>query len=76
MLSGCREMWGGVDRCRGADSSRGAKPSLCNILLVLAVNFSSILFSIVQKVQAIKYKNDDHVVQWIKTSQAISGQVG
>ena len=42
MMSGCRETWGGVDRCRGADSSRGAKPSLCNVLLVLTVNFSSL----------------------------------
>ena len=75
-MSGCREMQGGVDRCRGVDSSRGMKPSLCNVLLVLTVNFSSILLCIVQKLQVIEYKNDDCVVQWLKTSLAMSGQVG
>ena len=74
LISGCEEMWGGVDRHRGADSSRGAKPSLCNVLLVLAVNFSSIL-CIVQKLWVIKYKNDDHMAQWLKPSWAMSGQV-
>ena len=32
-------------------------------------------FSIVWKLQVIKYKNDDRVAQWLKTSQATSGQV-
>ena len=59
-MRGCREAQGGVDRCRGA------KP----FLLVLAVK---LLLLIVQKLQAIKYKNDNHVVQWLKTSQATSG---
>ena len=52
-MSRCRETWRGVDRHRGVDSSRGAEPSLCNVLSVLTVNF---FFSIVQKLQAIKYK--------------------
>ena len=34
----CGEEW--TDR--GVDSSRGAKPSLCNVLLVLTVNVSSL----------------------------------
>ena len=62
MLNGHGEMQGEVDRCRGA------KP----FLLVLAVK----LLHIVQKLWVIKYKNDDHVAQWLKTSQATSGQVG
>ena len=32
--------------------------------------------SIVQKLQVIKYKNDNHVAQWLKTSWPTSGQVG
>ena len=72
-MSGHREMWRGVDRCRGADSSRGAKPSLCNVLLVLTVNFSSLLLFIVQELWVIKYKNNDHVAQWFKTSWPASG---
>ena len=43
---------------------------------LLSVNFSSILLCIVQKLWAIKYKNDDCMVQWLKTSQPMSGQVG
>ena len=34
-----------------------------------------LLLCIVWKLQAIKYKNDDRVLQWLKTSQAMSGQV-
>ena len=40
-----------------------------NLLLVLTVK----LLLIVQKLQAIKYKNDDCVAQWLKTSWAMSG---
>ena len=33
-------------------------------------------FFIVWKLQEIKYKNDDNMVQWLKTSRAMSGRVG
>ena len=62
-MHGRGEAQGGVDRCRGA------KP----FLLVLAVK---LLLPIVWKLWAIKYKNDDCVVQWLKTSRATSGRVG
>ena len=62
-MCGRKEAQGGVDR------RRGEKP----FLLVLTVK---LLLLIVWKLQAIKYKNDDRVAQWLKTSQATSGQVG
>ena len=62
-LSRHREAQGGLDR------RRGAKP----FLLVLAVK---LLLPIVWKLQVIKYKNDDCMAQWLKTSQATSERVG
>ena len=43
------------------------------LLSVLAVKL--LLLFIVWKLQTIKYKNDDHVAQWLKTSRATSGRV-
>ena len=74
MMSRHREMWGGWTDAKEQTVAEGQNLLSVVFLLVLAVNFSSIL-CIVQKLQAIKYKNDDRVVQWLKTSWATSGQV-
>ena len=58
---------------RGTGRSGQTQRGETFFFLVLMVK---LLLLIVWKLQAIKYKNDDRVAQWLKTSQATSGQVG